>query len=260
MTHTSVDIHSELWQDTSDSTLCNPATILDRMCADVANLLATADQTLAKIFDCTENETGTAIRQSELVLRAESVDAQLARWPAMLSSNWIPTRIFTNTIPEEVVNAGIYRDSCDVYSDVVICSTWNDWRYARLKVLALVARLGDHDSRARAVTSIQQLADDICASIPFSLGSRVKPTAMYAGDSTYPCVEGQTVPKSHQQRAAAVGGWFLFLPLKETFYAAKNLRRGQRGWVARQLERLATIYNIRPILEKFPTRRPCHGL
>lgn len=239
---------------------CNPATVLDRMCADVANLLAAADQILANIINCTRDETDTESRETELVLQAEAVDAQLASWPDMLSINWTPIRILTKTIPQEVVDAGVYGNSCDVYSDIVICSTWNDWRHARLKVLALVARLGDNDSRARAVTSIQQLADDICASVPFSLGSRVKPTAMYAGDTTYPSAEGQAVSQAHQQRAAAVGGWSLFLPLKETLHAANNLRRGQREWVLEQLRRLATVYNIRPVLDKIHANRPCRGL
>lgn len=253
VTQTNVDLHSELWQDGFNSMPCNPATVLDRMCADVANLLATADQTLARIFNSTGDESEAANHESELVLRAESVDAQLVRWPDMLPSNWIPTRVSINTIPQEVIDAGLYRDSCDIYSDIIICSTWNDWRHVRLKVLALVARLGDDDSRSRAVTSIQQLADDICASVPFSLGSRVKPSAMYAGDTCYPCVKGQTVSKAHQQRAAAVGGWCLFLPLKETLHAAKDMRRGQREWVSGQLRRLATVYNIRPVLDNLPT-------
>ena len=240
--------------------LHNPATLLDRMCVDVANVLAAAHQTSAHIFDYPQGEPHTASNTSDLLLQAELVDARLARWPDMLPSNWNPIHVFVDMIPWDVVDAGLYGDGCDVYSDIIICSTWNDWRRAHLKVLALIARLGNDDSRGRAVIAIQQLADDICASVPFSLGSRVKPSTMYAADATYPCVEGQTVSRAHQQTAAAVGGWSLFSPLKEIVDGGMHLRKGQVEWARGQLIRLAKIYNIRPVLESLPVRRPCEEL
>ena len=259
-TSTFIDVNSELWQDAPESLLHNPATLLDRMYVDVANLLATVDRTPADIIDCTPGEPHRATRSSDLAHRAELVDARLATWPDLLSPNWNPVQVLASAIPWDVVNAGLYGDSCDVYSDIIICGTWNDWRHVRLKVLALIARLGNNDSKARAILSIQQLADDICASIPFSLGSRVKPSTIYAADSTYPSVDGQRVPEAHQQRAAAAGGWLLFSPLKEVWHVGMYLRKGQLDWVSGQLLRLATIYNIRPILDKFPVHRRCQDL
>lgn len=253
-----IDGDSELWQDLSDPMPYNPATLLDCMCVEVANLLAHADQTSAKVFDFNHDETRRANDTSDLVRRAELVDAKLAMWPDMLSSNWSPVRVLADAIPQDVVGAGLYGDSCDVYADIIICSTWNDWRQTRLKVLALIVRLGDNDSRAVAITTIQQLADDICASVPFSLGSRVKISAMYAADANYPCVAGQRVSMAHQQRAAAVGGWNLFSPLKGMFHLGMYLRKGQGEWVGRQLIRLATIYNIRPVLDILPAHQPGH--
>ena len=245
-----VDVDSELWQDASDPLPHNPATWLDSMYVDVANLLAAATRTSADIVNRTQCETDTMNHTSELLLRAELVDAKLATWPDMLPSNWNPIHVFTDTIPWDVVDAGLYGESCHVYPDIIVCSTWNDWRHTRLKVLALIARLGNNDSNVRAAHSIQQLTDDICASVPFILGSRVRTSAMYAVDTSYPCIEGQTVSRAHQQKAAALGGWALFVPLKETLQVEMYLRKGQSAWVRGQLLRLATVYNIRPVLER----------
>ncbi|KAA6412238.1 MAG: hypothetical protein FRX48_04390 [Lasallia pustulata] len=245
-----VDVDSELWQDASEPLPHNPATLLDCMYVDVANLLATADQSSSKVFNSTQRETDIADQASQILLRAQYVDAKLATWPDMLPSNWNPISVFTDAIPWDVVDAGLYGDCCDVYPDITICSTWNDWRHTRLKVLALIATLGNNDSNVRAAHSIQQLTDDICASVPFVLGSRLRTSAMYAADANYPCIEGQTVSRAHQQKAAALGGWALFFPLKEILQVGTYLRKDQLAWVLGQLLRLATVYNIRPVLER----------
>ena len=244
-TSSPVDITSELWHDPAGQMPYNPATLLDLMSVDVANVLATADQIFGKVNDCAPAETESSTSTSELILRAKAVDAGLATWPEVVPSSWKPIRVYAHAIPQDVIDAGLYGDSCDIYPDIIICSTWNDWRVARLKVLTLIARLDHGDSSIQAVATIQQLVDETCASVPFSLGSRIKPAPMYAADTSYPCVEGQLVTKTHYQTAAALGGWYLFSPFKEMMKVAAYLRRGQREWIRGQLMRLAQVYDIR---------------
>ena len=150
---------------------------------------------------------------------------ELATWPEVIPFSWNPIRVYAHAIPQDVIDAGLYGDSGDIYPDIISCSTWNDWRVARLKILALIARLDHGDSSIQAVATIQQLVDDTCASVPFSLGSRIKPATMYAADTSYPCAEGQAATKRHLQTAAALGGPYLFSQFKEVLNVAAYLRK-----------------------------------
>lgn len=91
---------------------------------------------------------------------------------------------------------------------------------------------------------IQQLADDICASIPFTLGDKIKPGAMGDRRVQYPHAPGQEVPAGHYQMAPAMGGFWLLGPLQMLMGLKIGLRDGQKQWIGGQLRRIAHIYNI----------------
>ena len=115
-----------------------------------------------------------------------------------------------------------------------------------MKVLDLVARLGSNGSCVAAMRTMQRLVDGICASIPFSLGSRTTPEPLYEMEVENPCLPGCTASKAHHTTACAYGGWYLFAPLKETMNVARSLRAGQREWLNVQLLRLATMFDVEP--------------
>lgn len=244
-----IDAGSGIWEDTKDLPQ-NPATLLDLMSVDVANLLATARASPSLVIDITAYDAGAGDILSEspnLLMRAKILDSKLAMWHNMVPSTWVPCHISAHQLPQNVVYAGIYSDGCDVFPDIMVCSTWNDWRVARLKVLSLIAHLGPNDTRAQALVAIQQLVDGICASIPFSLGSRTEPGLLYEMKATYPTFNGQPMSKEHQKTSYAYGGWYLFAPLKETMNVGMHLREGQLGWLRGQLIRLAKIYDVVPV-------------
>ncbi|KAI9710811.1 MAG: hypothetical protein M1812_007359 [Candelaria pacifica] len=242
---TPVDTSAEVWQD-SDQLPQNPATLLDIMSVEVANVLSAENQPPERVVELEEVETDASPPISNLLDRAIAAEARLASWPEIVPRNWIPVRIPRNSIPQVVVDAGLYGAYCEVYPDIVICSTWNSWRTIRLKILSLIARLDPEGSGIQAVTTIQQLADDICASIPFSIGSRTEPALFSESAAIYPSVEGQSLPTNHVRAALAVGGWSLFSPLKEIINVRMYLRLGHREWVREQLFRLAKIYDVIP--------------
>ena len=247
----------------------NPATLLDLISVEVADLIADAAHKPSKVFALSEEEVrsqndilypemtlvlGNLSEDliDELLERAQVLDADLASWPDILPLHWWPVRALARTIPQEVIDAGIWEDACDIYPDVIICSTWNDWRVARLRVLRLIAELclasqvERGETRAQTIAIIRQLVDDICASVPFCLGSRTEAVPLYQAEVIYPGIKGRLNSREHAITARAYGGWYLFSPFKETMQLEPYVRKAQREWLQAQLWRLAKLYDVKP--------------
>lgn len=227
---TPIDTSSCMWHDWADMPQ-NPATILDMMSVDVANVLAF-------------QKSGDVVASiPSFVKMAKIADNKLAGWPDLVPSEWFPTRIPAKNIPQRVIEAGIYGDGCDIYSDVLVCCTWNDWRSARLKLLALIAK---YEPDEDTIPTIQRLVDGICSTFPYLLGDRTTPAPLFAANVTYPSLDGQPVPKAHHQTAAGFGGWYMLTPLRQAICVASYLREGQVSWIRAQGQRLARIYDVNP--------------
>lgn len=230
----------------------NPATLLDLMSVEVAGLLADAVHTPPKVIGSGDDGDESLNRTDGLLERAQSIDACLASWPETLPLHWHPIRVFKDTIPQEVIDAGIYEGSCEIYPDIMICSTWNDWRVARLRILHLIAQLrlvsslDRGETGARIITEIEKLVNGICASIPFCLGSRTEPAPFYQADVVYPGLKGRLDSKEHEKTASAYGGWYLFRPFKESLQLGPYISESQQEWLHFQLLRLAKLYDIDP--------------
>ena len=235
---TSVDTSSAIWQDLEDMPQ-NPATVFDVLSAEVANVLVEARIILGD--DQSGHIEATQFDADQLIQRAISCDTNLASWPSMLPTHMFPMPLQAAEVPPEVASAGLYADTCDIYYDINTCTLWNQWRTLRIKVLKIIASGGTQAERGIAIKSLQSLADDICASVPFILGDRRVFTPLWASQVVYP--GGKSLPKSHHLNAAAHGGWHILDPMREVFHVAPlHLRAGQREWTQGQLERLKTIY------------------
>ncbi len=240
-----LDETSGLWDDYEEMSR-NPATLLDAMFVKVVNLLTKANRPSAVITDVDSDEIDLPNDGFDLIVQAKAVDATLATWPNFVPASWIPVQVKADNVQPSVLKAGFYGDSCDVYPDVIVCSTWNEWRVARLKVLSLIASAGNDETKLQAMQTIQRLVDGICASVPSTLGDRMKPGPLYEAQITYPTGSGKLVSKAHQTTASAYGGWYLFAPFKEIMKVAMYLRKGQQEWVSGQLRRLAISYDVIP--------------
>lgn len=223
-----INADAALWRNIADMPQ-NPATILDLMSIDVANVLA---------FEKSEAMVGPI---PNLIRMAKAADKRLATWPTLVPPEWLPKNLSRKAVPLSVANAGLYGDSCDIYLDVLVCCTWNDWRTARLKLLTLIAKYEPDES---IFSSIQELADAICATFPFLLGDRRTPAPLFAANITYPSLEGKSVPKAHHQTAAGFGGWYMLTPLRQVISVGEYLRDGQLAWIRSQGQRLANIYDV----------------
>lgn len=231
--------------------MCNllpqtPSATMDGMCITAANLLAKANS----LSRCNAEQAASLLRD------AYEVDALLASWSDSLPLHWRPVRIESKELPAAVLKPGLYEDHCEVYGDVLICGTWNEWRLTRLRVLALISQLilllplspSTTAQKSQTISTIQSLADGICSSVPFVLGSRCSPVPIHAGGSTSypPTASGAPAPADHHKGAAAWGGWILLAPMKEVMNVGMWLRPGQMAWMGQQLMRLACVYDVDP--------------
>lgn len=235
-TASTIDTESAVWKATGDIP-DNPATILDQISVDVANVLA-----FEKSIVTGQCPTAPLEALATLVVMARVVDRRLATWPDVVPVDWFPKRIPRDSAPESVAKAGIYGDGYEFYSDVLVCSTWNHWRATRLRLLAVITK---YERNEAALVSIQELADGVCGTIPFILGDRTAPTAMFATNVSYPTFNGKALSQSHHQTAAGLGGWYLHVPFNMVFNVGMYLRDGQLSWLQGQGQRLARIYDVR---------------
>ena len=224
----------------------NPGTLLDLICVEVANLLAATDRPVGEDLGHYDYGGKLSLGAFDLLTQAQAIDANLASWPGFVPTDWVPVQVPASKVPKTVVCAGFYGQTCDVYPDIMVCSTWNEWRVARLMVLGLIARIDHKASKSQAVITIQELVDGICASVPFSLGDRIEYGGLYEPKVQYPSLPGRPMSEAHQKTAGAYGGWYMFAPFKETLKVGMYLRKGQRDWLYGQLMRLARMYDVTP--------------
>ncbi|KAL8951179.1 MAG: hypothetical protein Q9222_002839 [Ikaeria aurantiellina] len=237
-----VDESPEIWDDPADMPY-NPATLLDFIGLEAANTLAAAVELISSSRVGEASDDGATL--SSKLDRAKAVDAKFSLWPSHVPQEWSPASLPRKLIPQEIIDAGVHGDHCDIYTYISVCDAWNSWRTTRIRILAL---LGDYDQtgmKRGIVLHIQQLADDILASIPFLLGSKVEAADMYDNSFVYPCLPGQTVSASHYQSAAAFGGITLWVPLRAIVDFMHYMREDQIHFTMRQFRRLGTLYDAK---------------
>lgn len=186
--------------------------------------------------------------------KATELDQQLLAWTSTVPDDWIPIRVSgLECIPQSVCEAGLYQGHGDIYKSIFIAGIFNVHCCSRIKlqliILACVKQLNRGNFNPASVTAldiIQELADTICASIPYHLGDRVTTGRIDDKTVQYPHMAGLAVPDDHYVGAAAHGGWMLTARLLELLSPKIPLRDGQRQWIAGQMQRLMKIYIIQP--------------
>ena len=230
----------EIWDDPGEMPQ-NPATLLSSIYLEAANVLAFAAKYPAPPSSGLLHDEVV----SDVLFSAEAVEAKFAAWKMQVPAEWWPTTLLRDSAPQEIIDAGFLGDSCDIYSDTSVCDMWNSFRTTRLRILCLIADYDLMDSMHSTVIQIQQTVDEIFASIPFMLGSKVEPAGMYDTEFVYPSLPGKSVSMSHYQKAAAFGGLTLFTPLITLFSFMRYLRGDQKQFALQQFRRLGCLYDVR---------------
>ena len=216
------------------------------------------------------------------------INLRLNAWKHNLPPSWQAHRIHdaSQTLHYSIRAVGLYNGLCDVYSSTAVAHSHNGWRSSKVLVLRLIKHCLKHlppDSPSKSImpgntidTQIQGLVDDICASVPFHLGSRttlalphehheyppvpahVRASANYVDSSGRPTT---MTDNDHVRNAASIGGWFVLTPLTAMMRYAQpfpegmmintsqrlepiKLRPGQYSWIMGQVRRIHKIYQI----------------
>ncbi|KAL8752898.1 MAG: hypothetical protein Q9184_005588 [Pyrenodesmia sp. 2 TL-2023] len=220
-----------------------PGIELEAINIQVANLQVSASRLKAKF-------PGMAVSASELLATANKLDERLVAWTATVPDEWLPICIWDpETIPRSVRDAGLYQDYCTVYRSIWIADNFNWHCFSRMKVGLVTLACLEHVNnpaadmaRVKVCTIIQELADTICASVPYHLGDRVESGRIDDKNIQYPHIRGTTTPDEHYVTAAAYGGMFLMKRFLELLKFGPFLRAGQLQWILGQMGRIKKIY------------------
>ncbi|PLB52580.1 C6 zinc finger domain protein [Aspergillus steynii IBT 23096] len=184
-----------------------------------------------------------------LLSTAMALDNKISVWKHILPDRWHPTP--ATFIPQSVRDAGVFENRCDCYLDLWIASTWNFYRDSRIVIQNIIINClrllpeqsSPHEIQARTA-SIQKLATDICATVPYLLGDQTMSVQMSPHKVEYPECEGRRVTPGHQQTAPLLGGWFVISYLTNLWSPELCLREEQRAWIRKQMLRVLRIYTF----------------
>lgn len=253
----------------------NPAIDLDTIRIEFVNLKAemrvASDK--SRISDPNEQAQNNV---REFLTRATELSKACARWYATLPPSWYPIAVSDpELLPSSVKDAGIYNQSCEVYTDIHIADVINRYRCMHMIVLKWVIQLRSYLSAAvqdsysppsfineesNARRALKVLVDGFCDSIPFHLGSKID-ADFFEGHVDFPRLPndpGQN--RANCEAAKAFGGMFLIPPLRSILVALRPdpsispplIRGEQWQWLIRQLHRVAAIYHVRAGADQAP--------
>ncbi|KAJ6031398.1 hypothetical protein N7540_002130 [Penicillium herquei] len=234
----------EIWPIPQCETPPSPRIFLSSFAAEVVNL--------RQAWEKVQSENSDETQISIILDKATEIDAKLFSWSYCVPQDWNP--IPASIIPESVRNAGIYRNLCDCYTDMWIASTWNTYRESRILVQSIMLRClqllpsEDEDTTREAAmkSTIQKLADDICASAPFFLGSQTESVRMKSDLVEYPFSNTRPVTSTHKQAAPLMGAWQVVSRLRNLQKSELGLPPEQIAWLEEQVNRVFVIYFQKP--------------
>lgn len=192
-----------------------------------------------------------------LVSDAFKVNQQLVDWVESVPPQWHKVAAKSFEIPQDIPQETfMYEDMVDVYLDLPVSQVWNLYRATRLRVLIIIVECfaalhvpsnGPLGSKKQEVLQdIQDITDDICASIPYYLGTKMVPGTYDDPRVEYPYIN--TKPsQDHRRSAVVLGGYTLIEPYAgplKVAIEAPCTREGQREWLMMQLTRVGDLYNI----------------
>ena len=220
---------------------------LEEIDVEVANLYVAASRLAA-------GPAEGGMSPSKILAKANELDQRILDWSASLPPDWIPVCILDpESISETIRLAGMYQDYCTTHRSIFIANSLNGQFCSRIKlqlvILACLNALNDPDAESTRIiarNSIQDLADSICATVPYHLGDRVNVLRIDDKTVQYPRVGSDATPAEHYVTAAAFGGMFLMKRFVELLNPILPLRAGQREWVLGQMRRVRRVYLAAP--------------
>ncbi|KAF2711504.1 hypothetical protein K504DRAFT_475337 [Pleomassaria siparia CBS 279.74] len=213
----------------------NAANRLTVICMDLPSIRARANALTQTPYDPSHESEAIKILEFTQV-----VDSNLLQWYQTLPSDWhYQTVGMVYEMPEDVAEAGEWPGPQHSYYDVPLASIVNDYRVCRIfcnrVIIACATWLGPGSDYPvtqaynTALFVIQQVVDEISASVPFHIVYDMQP-----------------IPKERGQEkgaAEAFGGYSLVWPL----YVAANaetIPQRQRDWLSGRLRVIGTKFGL----------------
>ena len=231
------------WAEVMEIMPCSTANRLTLVEGEVANLLSST----RCLFD--NGHPVVASQLIRLTCSAMGVQKRLMDWVCGVPKEWIPKQAADKS-PATISKFQAYSTRMDIYPDIWVVSILNTYRVLHITVQMVIATC----SKKMMYTApdvvrypdpipitIQELVDDICASVPFCLGDRTKEELDEKIE--YPCAEGSAIPEDHRQAAPNLSGWFLIGPIKGCLMV-EGLQEDQSEWLRSQMRRIAKFYGL----------------
>lgn len=183
--------------------------------------------------------------QSWLLLqRGLALEDNLSHWPDTVPSYWQYSFQEDTTWTDNFA----YRGIVHTYHDIHVASVWNCYRRIRIALLTAIVELAASSTeigamdcetvQLRATKSIQELSNDICATVPFHVGTW---TPKILEESVrFPPLGNHEAELIHRQNALVCGWFLMLLPLSRLKKVA-CLQPEQKAWVGNQYSRLCSI-------------------
>ncbi|KAF2747154.1 hypothetical protein M011DRAFT_468044 [Sporormia fimetaria CBS 119925] len=220
----------------------NAANRLTLICIDLPNIRAKANILTSTPYNMDLEREAYAI-----MTLAQEVDIRLQEWHQSLPQGWQPRtiRMILDAIekPEDIANAENWFGPQHVYQDVHTATLINDYRTGRIYchqvMLACMKWLdqgfngldldGPIEGIPMSVFVIQQMVDEISASVPFHLDYDLQPAAQRKG--------------TERNAAEAFGGFSLMWPL---FVSANadTVPQPQRDWLSGRLKVIGQRFGL----------------
>lgn len=228
---------------------------------NTANRLTTISAKAVELLRFVHNysETSSCLASKDMywiLNTALDVDFLLEDWAKKTPQNWAWETASGFKCPLDYpCDFFVYGRRVDFYSDLHMASIWNSYRSTRIKILSAVLKCISkieqpinsslfHQAMA-ATRTIQEIADDICASVPYQFGTKVCGGTTDNACVEYPYYANKRLSSEQRRQAAALAGWFLLNPLKSCLEGT-SLRQGQKEWVRAQLMRVSNCYRVKP--------------
>ncbi|KAI9751848.1 MAG: COPII subunit [Chaenotheca gracillima] len=232
-----------------NSTISSPTDRLAKTLVNVPVLRAALRETIGRPEDPPKPKTATRTQHVyEIIAQALDLDAEISKWPSAIPASWLPKTVATFDCDFESLNldtSECFPGNIDDYLDIWIGAIWNMYRSARIFINFFILRCCTWLDRSparfdtelfknsRAI--IQDIADDICASIPFYFG--------YGPSSPVPKRPRHTAGTEEDDEPAVLGGYLLCWPLSVLLIVG-GLPPLQKRWVRGRLLHIGRVMGI----------------
>lgn len=192
---------------------------------------------------------------NRILYLALDIDSQLKHWAETVPDAWLWVSATGFDLPSDIPHdTFIYNDRVDYYCDLNVLDIWNSYRAKRVMILSIIIecilKLGPpyDEFLAHQVKYVfrttQELVDDLCATVPYSIGTKMFGGARDQESVEYPYISMRKFTIAQRRQVAALGGWYLLENIKGCL-SAVGVCPAQRKWLMRVMVRIGKIYNIR---------------